>query len=110
LKPVWRRDGDDLLIPVRLTPGARREGVGGCWTDANGDTWLMANVRAVPEKGRANGALIALLADSLSVPKSTISLESGDTNRLKRLRITGGAKALSLDRITKCINQQAGAS
>lgn len=67
-------------------------------------------MRAVPEKGRANNALIALLAKALSVPKSTISLESGDSNRLKQLRITGGAKALSLDRLTTLINQQAGAS
>lgn len=67
-------------------------------------------MRAVPEKGRANSALIALLADTLSVPKSTILLESGGTNRLKQLRITGGAKALSLDRLTTLIDQQAGAS
>lgn len=84
-------------------------GVGGCWTDANGDIWLMASVRAVPEKGRANSALIVLLAKALSVPRSTISLESGGTNRLKQLRITGGASALSLGRLTTLIDQQAGA-
>lgn len=70
--------------------------------------WLMASVCAVPEKGRANTALIALLAQALSVPKSTISLESGGTNRLKQLRITGGASALSLDRLTTLLDQQAG--
>jgi uncharacterized protein YggU (UPF0235/DUF167 family) len=80
--------------------------VGGGWSDANGDAWLAASVRAVPEKGRANSALIALLAKVLSVPKSTISLESGDSNRLKQLRITGGAKAVSLDRLTTLIDDQ----
>ena len=50
-------------------------------------------MRAVPEKGRANGALIALLAKALDWPKSAILLESGDTNRLKRLRIRDGANA-----------------
>lgn len=72
----------------------------------NGDVWLTASVRAVPEKGRANSALIVLLAKALSVPKSTISLESGDSNRLKQLRITGGAKAVSLDRLTTFLDDQ----
>lgn len=53
----------------------------------------MARVRAVPEKGKANAALIALLAKRLDWPRSAILLESGDTNRLKRLRIIGGGGA-----------------
>lgn len=96
---------------MRLTPGARREQLGGLWTDAHGDAWLCASVRAVPEKGRANIALIALLADRLDMPKRMFSLESGDTNRLKRLRITGDGGALSPDRITALlIERQADAS
>lgn len=47
---------------------------------------------AVPEKGRANDALVALLSKYLDWPKGAISLESGDSNRLKRLRIRGGAQ------------------
>ena len=91
---LWKQDGDDLLLNVRLTPGATREGLGGQWTDEKGAPWLSARVRAVPEKGRANAALIALLARQLDWPRSAISLESGDTNRLKRLRIKGGGQAL----------------
>jgi uncharacterized protein (TIGR00251 family) len=87
----WRVADDDLLLAVRLTPGAKREDIGGLWTDEAGGCWLMARVRAVPEKGRANEALIVLLARRLDRPKGSISLESGETNRLKRLRIKGGA-------------------
>ena len=94
---VWSRDGADLLLSVRLTPGATREEVGGVWTDEKGADWLSARVRAVPEKGKANAALIALLAKRLDCPRSAISLESGDTNRLKRLRIRGGGEALALE-------------
>lgn len=90
---LCRRDGDDLILAVRLTPGAARDHVGGRWTDEKDADWLMARVRAVPEKGRANDALVALLAQWLDWPKGAISLESGDTNRLKRLRIKGGAQA-----------------
>lgn len=51
--------------------------------------WLSAWVSVPPDKGRANAALIDLLSDALDVPASAISLESGATSRLKRLRIDG---------------------
>lgn len=89
---VWRIDGADLLLSVRLTPGAAKDDVGGLFSDARGDAWLSARVRAVPEKGRANAALIEVMAKRLGVAKGAISLESGDTNRLKRLRIADGGR------------------
>ncbi|MGK2911641.1 MAG: DUF167 family protein [Sphingobium sp.] len=90
----WRRDGDAILLAIRLTPRSAREGFRGTWTDAHGATWLQAQVRAVPEKGQANAALIALLAKTLQLPAGAISLAAGDTNRLKRLRVSGGAACL----------------
>ncbi|WP_420145291.1 DUF167 domain-containing protein [Sphingobium sp.] len=78
------------MIAIRLTPGASRDEIGGGWTDAQGARWIGARVRAVPEKGRANAALIGMLAKRLDWPASAILLESGDTNRLKKLRIIGG--------------------
>ncbi len=82
-----RRDGADLLLAIRLTPRASRERIGGIFVDAKGQSWLQASVAAVPEKGKANAALIALLAGLLRLPVSSILLETGDTNRLKRLRL-----------------------
>jgi uncharacterized protein YggU (UPF0235/DUF167 family) len=102
---VWRQDGNDLLLSVRLTPGAAREELGGRWTDEKGADWLGARVRAVPEKGKANAALIALLAKELDWPRSAISLESGDSNRLKRLRIKGGGEALALEHFQVRLNR-----
>ena len=46
-------------------------------------------VRAVPEDGKANEALIALLAKTLAVPKSHLRIVSGATSRLKRIAIAG---------------------
>lgn len=103
---VWKQDGNDLLLSVRLTPGSAREDIGGCWTDEKGEDWLRARVRAVPEKGRANAALIVLLAKGLDWPRSAISLESGDSNRLKRLRIKGGGEALALERLSTIIRER----
>jgi uncharacterized protein (TIGR00251 family) len=81
-----RREGTDLLLAIRLTPRAAREKIGGLFTDSDGRRWLQASVTAPPDKGKANAALIALLAKTLKHPASKILLETGDTNRLKRLR------------------------
>lgn len=48
---------------------------------------LTARVRAVPDKGKANAALEALLAKAFGVPKSAVSLRSGHTARLKTVQI-----------------------
>ena len=105
---VWRQNRDDLILHVRLSPGAAKDEVQGIWTDEKAVIWLSAKVRAVPEKGRANMALVALLAKWLDWPKGAILLESGDTNRLKRLRITGGA--LASERLAAIIEQRVEAS
>lgn len=49
----------------------------------------------MPEKGQANKALVLLIAQSLRIPKSSISLISGDTARKKILRIDGDPEDLA---------------
>jgi uncharacterized protein len=82
-----RRDGVDLLLSVRLTPKSSQARIGGVFADGQGQNWLQASVTAPPDKGKANTALIALLAASLKRPASSILLETGDVSRLKRLRL-----------------------
>lgn len=88
-----RPDGDDLILAVRLTPRSAKDSLGGAWEDEKGARWLQAQVRAVPEKGLANRALIRLIAKCVHIPAKDIRLESGDTARLKRLRLAGWAGA-----------------
>lgn len=85
----WRIDGDDVLLSIRLTPRSAREKVGGIWRDEKDHSWLQVQVRAVPEKGKANAALIQLMAKALHLASSAVSLEAGDTSRLKRVRVSG---------------------
>ena len=61
---------------------------------ADGEPYLKARVSAVPEKGKANKALIALIAKNLGIAKSAVSLISGDTARKKILRIDGDPEDL----------------
>jgi hypothetical protein len=83
----WRISGDGVQLAVRVTPRASKEGAEGVWHDADGAAWLAVKVRAAPDDGQANKAVIALLAKALGVPKSAITLESGAAARLKRLHI-----------------------
>ena len=59
---------------------------------------LRLRVAAVPDKGRANAAVIALLARALGVPRSAVRVTAGETARLKTLAVTGDGSAL-MDRI-----------
>ena len=80
---------------MRLTPKGGRDAVEG-WTEgAGGVFYLKARVRAVPEDGKANTALIELLAKTLSVPKSAVRITAGGSARLKRIEIAGDAALLT---------------
>ena len=55
---------------------------------------LRLRVAAVPDKGKANAAVVALLAKALDVPKSAIAVTSGETARFKTVRIASDPGAL----------------
>ena len=87
---------DHVRLTVRLTPNSGRDAIDGIEKGTDGDEWLKARVTAVPEKGKANKALTELLAKALRIPKSSISVISGDTSRKKILRIDGNPEDLVL--------------
>ncbi|EPE95827.1 DUF167 domain-containing protein [Rhizobium grahamii] len=90
----WAAFTDHISLAVRLTPNGGRDAIDGIEVDAEGKSRLKARVAAVPEKGKANKALIALIAKSLAVAKSSVSIASGDTSRKKILRIDGDPEDL----------------
>lgn len=91
----YRSFKDHVLLAIRLTPNGGRDSLESIEVTADGNPHLRARVTAVPEKGRANKALIALLSKSLKCPKSAITLASGDTARQKILRIEGDPEDLA---------------
>lgn len=86
---------DHVTIHVRLTPKGGRDAVEGWAEAADGSVHLKVRVRAVPEDGKANDALVALLAAKLDVPKSAVRIASGAAARLKRVEIAGDGRALA---------------
>ena len=101
-QPAWTAHKDHVRLAVRLTPNGGRDCIETLEQDADGHCFLKARVSAVPENGKANKALIALLAKGLKRPKSSISLIGGDTARKKILRLDGDPEDISncLERLT----------
>lgn len=84
-----------LRFRVRLTPKGGRDRIEGWWTDSAGQKALKARVAAPPEDGKANTALINLLARALDVKKADVRIASGETSRLKTIDVDGDEKVLS---------------
>jgi len=82
-------------LTVRLTPKAARDGFDGT-AERDGELIVLARVRAVPEKGKANAALEMLLADALGLAKGAVKVVSGATSRLKIVEIATDEPATSL--------------
>ena len=71
-------------LRLRVAPGAARPAVVG----RHGDAWKV-RVAAAPERGRANAAVLALVADALRLPRDAVSLVSGAASRDKIVELTG---------------------
>ncbi|MFE0754447.1 DUF167 family protein [Inquilinus sp. NPDC058860] len=90
-RPLFVSGPRGVRVTVRLTPRAGRNAVTGRAVDADGAPLLKAAVTAVPERGAANEALIALLAKSWRLPKSALAVVGGATERTKLIEIDGDA-------------------
>lgn len=87
---------DAVLLPVKAQPGARRNGIVG----EHGGRLKVA-VTQVAEKGKANGAICELVAESLGIAGGWVSVASGLTASLKVLRIEG----VTADRVEEWLTQ-----
>ncbi len=76
--------GESFLLRVRAVPNAKKTQFAGTLGEA-----VKIKVQAVPEGGRANAELSAFLAESLALPKRSVSVASGETSRDKILKIEG---------------------
>jgi uncharacterized protein (TIGR00251 family) len=98
----FRLEPDGLRIALRVTPNAGADRIEGIETRDDGTAVLRLRVRAVPDKGRANAAVIALIAKALGVAPSAIALVSGETARFKSIRVRGDAEVLAARAATLC--------
>ena len=71
-------------VRLRVSPGAARAAVVG----RHGEAWKV-RVAAAPERGKANEAVLTLLAETLAVPRSSVTLVSGGSSRDKIVELAG---------------------
>lgn len=100
----WSLRGGKLVVSVRLTPKSSRDEIGGVDHLADGRAVLKVRVRALPQDGEANAALLRLIAKALHVSNAAVRLDSGATGRVKTLILTGDADDLQaeLARLSGC--------
>jgi uncharacterized protein len=77
-------EGLSARVRLRVAPGSARSGVVGRY----GEGWKV-RVAAPPEHGRANEAVLGLLADAVRVPRTAVTLVSGHGARDKIVELSG---------------------
>src|SRR5712692_4181366 len=93
--PPWRSEAGALVLSVRLTPMSGRDAIDGIAQLADGRRVLKVRVRAPAHEGEANAALITLIAKRLGIAPRDVELAAGLSARVKRVKITGSAAALT---------------
>ena len=79
---------------MRVTPRGGRDAIDGVESLTDGRSVVKVRVRAIAEGGKANRAVMELLAQALGVPKATVRILSGVTSRLKQVAVAGDPKKL----------------
>jgi len=94
VKPALEPAQGGVRLFVRASPRASRNAVQGLAPGADERMQLKVSVTAVPEDGKANAAIIELLAKAWRIPKSSIGVVAGGTDRSKILFVAGETESL----------------
>lgn len=78
---------DGVCVYVRLTPNAKKDALGGLFSDGDGQTRLKASVSVVPEKGKANKQLIKMMSKQWRKAGGDFEIVAGQTDRLKTIML-----------------------
>ena len=90
-----------MELDIRVHPRASRNAieVDGERPDVKPGVKIMVRVTAAPESGKANEAVVALLAKRLRVPKRSVRILRGHKSRNKRIQIEGISAEVATERI-----------
>jgi uncharacterized protein (TIGR00251 family) len=83
-----------VRVAIRLTPRGRGDRVEGIVRGADGATALQVSVTAPPAEGRANDALLRLLAKRWGVARRDLAIVAGLKSRNKLVHVAGDPEAL----------------
>jgi uncharacterized protein (TIGR00251 family) len=94
LAGAFQASAGGIRLRLKVAPKAKRNEIGGWLDEPDGSQMLKIAVTAAPEDGKANAAVIALLAKEWGVAKSAISVVAGATDRRKIVEIRGQSAEL----------------
>lgn len=89
-----------VILPVKAAPGSKKNEI----RDVT-DGMLKVCCTQIPEKGKANKAILEVLAKLLKLKKSQISLVSGETDSRKKFLITGIGEAELREKIQQALSR-----
>jgi uncharacterized protein len=84
-----------VTFSIKVHPRAHKNAITGAIGDA-----LKLSLTAPPVEGRANQAVIEFFAELFEIPRSSVTIASGETNRNKVVRIAGLTKAAVAARLS----------
>jgi uncharacterized protein (TIGR00251 family) len=85
---------------VKVHPRARKNAITGIVGDA-----LKLALTAPPVEGKANAAVIEFFADLFEIPRSSVTIASGETSRNKVVRISGINRTMVEQRLSEALTQ-----
>jgi hypothetical protein len=88
-----------ISFSIRIHPRARKNAITGVIGDA-----LKLALTAPPVEGRANQAVIEFFAELFEIPRSSVTITSGETSRNKKVRIAGLTRAAIVARLSECLD------
>lgn len=89
-----------ITFAVKVHPRARKNAI----TGVVGETLKLA-LTAPPIDGKANQAVIEFFADLFAIPRSSVTIASGETSRNKIVRIAGVSKPVAEQKLAENLKQ-----
>jgi uncharacterized protein len=102
----FRLANDGLRVAIRLSPRSKADRLLAI-VETQGGRVVKVSVTAPAEAGRANEALLQLLARAWGLPRRHLSIIAGATNRNKVVRLTGDPQQL-IEKVTSQISSLPG--
>lgn len=100
------QSGADFLVRVRVTPNAARDAVAGLVLRADNRQFLAIRTKAIAHNGKANQAVIAIVAKALGITKTSIAIATGSQSREKTLLISSPSES-AIAKLVQLHEQQA---
>jgi hypothetical protein len=86
---------EGLRVALKVMPKAAHAEIAGIEADAAGRARLKVRVTEAPEGGKANAAVVKLLAKAWKLPKSALRVTAGAKDRRKTLLVAGDPDELA---------------